>query len=80
MDELGVWVVSAHLVPKGTVLKLKSESFRVFGAEVDEVLVSVITTAYDHEHDRYRAYCEFEDPPTQFADSIRRWLTSHAPK
>ena len=44
-DELGVGFKSVHLIPKGTVIKVKTEFFKETGSSMTEVLTTVTTTS-----------------------------------
>jgi DNA-binding response OmpR family regulator len=78
VDELGLMLSTRHLVPKGTVLRLKTDFFaRVAGvAAVEEVLVTVASTELDPGTGLYSAYVEFDEPPAELVDGLRKWLNS----
>lgn len=73
-DELGVGLKSKHLIPKGTVFKLKCDFLREIGAPTSEVLVSAVTTEFDPESEMYSVYAEFADPSPEFSDALCKGL------
>jgi len=75
VDELGIRLETASLIPKGSVLKIKCDILREAGVESGEALVTVASTELDAEAKRYRIYVEFDGVDVDFLQSIRRWLT-----
>jgi DNA-binding response OmpR family regulator len=75
VDELGVKFSSATLTPKGTVLKLGSDFFKMIGAPEKEYLVTVASTWLVPETKQYGAYAEFDDVSPEFLQLLRGWLT-----
>lgn len=75
LDELGVKFQSPHLVPKGTVIKLKSPFIGSIRQKKDECLVCVTNTALNSEKGVYEVYAEFEEADLEFLQAVRRWLT-----
>lgn len=74
VDELGVALVSRHLIPKGTVLKLRTDLWKLAGAAVEEVLVTVASTSYDGSSESFLAYAEFDESDPGFLEALRGWL------
>lgn len=75
VDELGVRLQSAHLIPKGTVLKLRCEPLREAGIADGEVLVMIAATELLKGGSGYSIYAEFDGVDVDFMQAIRRWLT-----
>ncbi|MEW6057921.1 MAG: response regulator [Bdellovibrionota bacterium] len=74
IDELGVSLISRHLIPKGTVFKLKSSIFQEISPSVEGLLVSVVSNSFDSENGFYSAYAEFEEIPSEFPEALRQWM------
>lgn len=74
VDELGLKFVSPHLVPKGSVIKLKSDFIGQIRQKKDECLVCVTNTSLNSENDEYEIYAEFEESDMEFLQAVRRWL------
>lgn len=79
LDELGIGLESRHLIPKGTVLKLKTDLLKEIGTPLTETLVTVVSTSFDSEKGIYGAYAEFDEPPAVLTDALRRWLGQKTP-
>lgn len=75
VDELGVRLHSAHLIPKGTVLKLRCEPLREAGIAEGEALVTIASSELLPEGAGYSIYAEFDGVDVEFMQSVRRWLT-----
>ncbi len=74
VDELGLSILSPHLIPKGTVLRVKTSFFPMIGAGLEEALVCVISNTFDTQTHLYEAYAEFEEAPVSFFETLRHWL------
>ncbi len=75
VDELGLKIMSPHLIPKGTVVKINSDFFGLLGAQTQEYLVSVTSTSFNPEAENYSMYVEFEDSvDPEIHQLLRRWL------
>lgn len=78
VDELGLNIVTCHFIPKGTVLKLKSNILLDMGSLIDEALVTVTSTSSDSiGAGFYKSYAEFENPFANFGDGLRQWITKN---
>lgn len=76
VDELGLRVVSPHLVPKGTVARFESEWIRELGLAGDaSCLVCITQTSLRPETGLYEHFGEFEGADTAFLQAVRRWLS-----
>ncbi|MBY0470419.1 response regulator [bacterium] len=74
IDEYGIRLVSKHLIPKETVIRLKSDILHQIHAETKDLLTNVTATWFDAENQYYGAYAEFTDDNTQFLEALRHWL------
>ncbi len=75
VDELGFKILSNHLIPKGTVLKIRSDFFQSMGAPSKDYLASVTSTSYHSNSELYSLNVEFEESPDQdMNQTLRRWL------
>lgn len=74
VDELGMKILSPHLIPKGTVLKLGSSFLKQIGVTAPHCLVSVTSTSYDADTELYSIYVEFEESENDIQQELRRWL------
>ncbi|HRK01444.1 MAG TPA: response regulator [Oligoflexia bacterium] len=75
VDEIGIEFTSATLSPKGTVLKLNSDFFKLAGLPVTECLVTVASTWLVPDTGRYGAYAEFDGVSAEFQQALRNWLS-----
>lgn len=75
VDELGVRLHSPHLVPKGTVLKLRCDPLLQAGVAEGEALVMVTSTELLPDESGYSIYVEFDGVDVDFMQRVRRWLT-----
>jgi CheY-like chemotaxis protein len=74
LDELGVKFVSPHLIPKGTVIKLKAPFIEKIRQKKDECLVCVTATTLNSDTGIYEIYAEFEEADMECLQAVRGWL------
>lgn len=75
VDELGLRVLSPHLVPKGTVARFETPWLKELGLPAETgCLVCVTQTSLRPEAKLYEIFGEFEGADTQFLQAVRRWI------
>ncbi len=75
IDEVGVKIASAHLIPKGLVVRLAGDFItQLSGAE--QILTTVVSTELDPGTQRYQAYAEFDPTNLALMKAVRLWLSA----
>lgn len=77
IDEFGFRLVSAHLIRKGTTVRVGGKFVHeVTGLEKDQ-LMTATSTWVNREGLPYGAYLEFEGNEKELMQNVRKWLVTH---
>ncbi len=74
VDEFGIKFKSAHLLPKGTLVKISGNMVKEITGQ-EKVLTSVMSNSLDSESRLYIYYAEFEEITEDCMNNIRKWLS-----
>jgi DNA-binding response OmpR family regulator len=74
IDELGVVFESAHVIPKGTVLRLSANCFKEIGIFDEDMMVTIVSTTYENATNTYQSYAEFDSQRVDIMEQVRRWI------
>ncbi|MBS1963273.1 MAG: response regulator [Bdellovibrionales bacterium] len=76
IDELGIRFRTSSLVPKGTVMKLRSAVLAEAGMPDGEALVAVVSSDLDPTAKVYTTYAEFDGVDVEILQRVRSWLAT----
>ncbi len=74
IDELGIRVLSKHLITKGTVLSISGAFVEALSGRAKPVQVSAASTWVESAQDAYGAYLEFDTLDHEIAGQVRNWI------
>ena len=76
IDELGIKILSAHILPKGSALHLDGTLIHEVCGSAQAQLLSVTSTWLNTDGKSYVAFLEFDQTKADLMASVRRWLTT----
>jgi DNA-binding response OmpR family regulator len=80
VDEMGVTFTSANLFPKKTVLRLRADFFKKLDDQLEDVLVTIVSSYVEFQTGTYRFYAEFDESNAVFLENLRRWMLVNSKK
>lgn len=73
ISEYGITLSSPHLISKGTVITLKSETIKKI-LKLDEISLMVDETSFNSDEKIFYAFCEFDATKPELALQARQWI------
>lgn len=74
IDEMGLYIESPHVIPKGTILRVSSDFFKEVGIFSDDIMVTIVSTTFENATSTYQSYAEFDSARGNILEQVRRWI------
>ena len=76
VDEMGISVLSPHLVPKGCVISVSGPLIAEITKKQDGALLTTLSAEIDPKTEFFKTYLEFDPTDDELATHVRNWIVS----